>query len=405
MIQSTALRQAQAAREQAFRLLVESIPNESILMLDVRGRIVSWNVGTERLHGYPEGEVVGQSVSRLFMPEDQASGRLRRLFALAERNGQFEEEGWSVRKDGSRFWASILLTAFKDGAGTATGFSIVTRDLTDRKREEEERSHLTRSTESARQEVAQANAVQEGFMELVSHELRTPLNAIVGWASLLEAGGLDPNIQAKAVETINRNAKLQVKLISNFVELSRLLSGKVRLDLHPVHLPFIIQSAVDSLCDAAQAKEIRIKLETSYSVDPVLGDASRLEQVVWELVSNAIKFSPRNAKVWVSLSKSRAGLELSVQDEGPGFRSSVLPHVFEPFQASDPNYSAHRGLGLAIVQMLLKLQGCSASAMNRENAPGALVKVVFPVDVLVLAPPVSRGANTSARRNPSPYPV
>ena len=241
---------------------------------------------------------------------------------------------------------------------------------------------LLQSTESARQEAERANRLKDEFLATVSHELRTPLNAITGWAAMLRDGGLDPATQMKAVETISRNAMLQAQLISDLLDVSRIVSGKVRLDLKPVNLPPLIQAAVDTIRPAAEAKNIKIDTFLASGIEPILGDPARLQQIVWNLLSNAIKFTFHNGHVQILLEKTGSHLELTVRDDGPGIRPDFLPHIFERFRQGDPTSTrAHQGLGLGltIVRHLLEMHGGGIQAMNREDVSGAIFKAVLPL--------------------------
>lgn len=239
-----------------------------------------------------------------------------------------------------------------------------------------------KKAEDARRESDEANQLKDQFLAVLSHELRTPLNAITGWAHMLQAGGLDKETQVKAVETINRNALLQARLISDLLDVSRIVSGKLRLDLRPVDLSSVVVAAVDSIRPAAQAKEIQIDLALKCDPGHIRGDATRLQQVVWNLLSNAAKFTPRKGNIQISLHEVNSHVELTVQDDGPGIRPDFLPHIFEAFRQGDASSTRpHQGLGLglAIVRNLLQLHGGSIQAGNREGRPGALFKVVLPV--------------------------
>ena len=374
------------ASEQRFRLLVENVQDYSIVMLDPDGRVSNWNTGTERLTGYREEEIVGHHYSKFFLPGDTESGRPARLLQIAARDGHSEDEGWRVRKDGSGIWANDMITALRDPQGKLLGFSKIMHDLTDRKRAEEERLLLLRNAEEARRESEAANQMKDEFLAVLSHELRTPLNAITGWAYMLQGGGLDPETQVKAAETINRNALNQARLISDLLDVSRIVSGKLRLDLKPVDLPSVVRAAVDTLRVATEAKEIRVDVALGCNPGPIRGDAFRLQQVVWNLLSNATKFAPKKGHIQISLNQVNSHVELIVQDDGPGIRPEFLPHIFEPFRQEDTsNTRSNRGLGLglAIVRKLLQLHRGTVHAMNRQDSPGALFKVVLPLNASV----------------------
>ncbi|MGA2986185.1 MAG: response regulator [Terriglobia bacterium] len=372
--------------EQRFRLLVENVQDYAILILDPEGRISNWNAGAERLYGYRAEEVVGQDFSRFFLPEDLESGRPAKLLQVAAKAGHCEDEGWRVRKDGSRVWANAMTTTLHDPQGKLLGFSKIVHDLTDRKRGEEERVLLLKNAQEARRESDEANQLKDEFLAVLSHELRTPLNAITGWAHMLQAGGLDPETQIKAVETINRNALLQARLISDLLDISRIINGKLHLDLKPVDLPAVVRAAVDTLRVSTEAKEIQVNVALACEPGLIRGDAFRLQQVVWNLLSNAAKFAPRKGNIRISLEKVNSHVELMVQDDGPGIRPDFLPHIFEPFRQEDTSNTRNQrglGLGLAIVRNLMQLHGGTVQARNREDCPGALFKVTLPLDVSV----------------------
>jgi signal transduction histidine kinase/ActR/RegA family two-component response regulator len=241
-----------------------------------------------------------------------------------------------------------------------------------------------KKAEDARRESDAANQLKDEFLAVLSHELRTPLNAITGWAHMLQAGGLDLATQRKAVDTINRNALLQARLISDLLDVSRIVSGKLHLDLKPVDLPAVIRAAADTLRVAAEEKEIQIDVAIECKPSPLQGDAFRLQQVVWNLLSNAIKFAPRKGNTQISLTQTNSHVELIVQDNGPGIRPDLLPHIFAPFRQGDSSSTrSHQGLGLglAIVHNLMQLHGGTVQAMNRKDGPGALFKVVLPCNV------------------------
>jgi signal transduction histidine kinase/ActR/RegA family two-component response regulator len=241
---------------------------------------------------------------------------------------------------------------------------------------------LLRTTEDARREAEQANRLKDEFLAILSHELRTPLNAITGWAHMLRAGGLDPATQVKAVESINRNALLQARLIADLLDVSRVVSGKLRLDLKQVALSSVIQGAIDTARPGAEAKGIELDADVVGDIGSITGDTARLHQVVSNLLSNAIKFAPAKGSVQVRLQGRGSHVELTVRDDGPGIRPDVLPHVFERFRQGDASTTrAHKGLGLglAIVKHLVEMHGGTVQAQNREDRSGAIFKVRLPL--------------------------
>jgi signal transduction histidine kinase len=248
--------------------------------------------------------------------------------------------------------------------------------------------NLLKQTEDARVEAEKANQLKDEFLAILSHELRTPLNAISGWAHMLLAGGLDEATQIKAVETINRNALLQAQLISDLLDVSRIVSGKLSLQTKPVDMALVIQTAIDGIRPAAETKNVQIEAVLAPEVGLLLGDPARLQQVAGNLLSNAVKFTPSNGHVLISLNKSGADIELTVQDDGPGIPQKFMPHIFEPFRQADAAMSRSQkglGLGLSIVRHLVELHGGKVQAMNCEDGPGAILKVVLPVPAPIAA--------------------
>jgi len=240
---------------------------------------------------------------------------------------------------------------------------------------------LLKSTEEARREAEKANQLKDEFLAILSHELRTPLNAITGWAHMLSAGGLDPVTQKKAVESINRNALLQAALIADLLDISRIVSGKLRLDLRRVDLASVVQSALDTVRPAAEGKSIQLGAVVARDAGLISADPSRLQQVISNLLSNAVKFSPPNGRVQVRVERVDSSVALTVQDDGPGIRPEILPFIFERFRQGDASTTrAHRGLGLglAIARHLVELHGGTIEARNRDDRSGAIFRAILP---------------------------
>jgi signal transduction histidine kinase/ActR/RegA family two-component response regulator len=282
--------------------------------------------------------------------------------------------------EGDQWWLGRG-TVILDDAGRPRSIAGINTNITERKRAEEERIHLLKHAEEARREAERANQLKDEFLATLSHELRTPLNAITGWAHMLR-DGLDPATQEKAVEAINRNALFQSQLISDLLDVSRIVSGKLNLESKPVDLSAVIQSAIDTIGPAAQAKNIFVDVEVgTASTQRVEGDAGRLQQVIWNLLSNAVKFTPASGHVQVRAEKVNGGVELTVQDDGPGIQPAFLPHIFERFRQADSSSTrSHRGLGLglAIVRHLVEMHGGRVEAANRQDRSGAVFKAFLP---------------------------
>ncbi|MDI1477893.1 PAS domain S-box protein [Polyangium sp. y55x31] len=513
-ILAASMRQRQVERalregEERYRLLVEGVRDYAIYMLDPEGRVESWNAGAERIKGYTAAEVIGQHFSRFYPAEDIEQGKPERALILAARTGRFEDEGIHVRKDGTRFWANVVLTALRDESGALRGFSNLTRDVTERKeaveaardaaarlraivdtavdgiitidergtietmnpaaermfgygadelighnvkmvmpepyktehdtylanylrtgvrkiigigrkvrgrrkdgaefpielavseffvgerrffagvirditeREaaEAERESLLGSERAARSEAERANRMKDEFLATMSHELRTPLTPILGWIELLRVSQQAPGNLEKGLSVIERNARLQLQLISDLLDVSRIVSGKLRLNVQWIDLPNVIDSAIESVRHAAEVKGIEIRATYEPTDTTVMGDPDRLQQVVWNLVANAIKFTPSNGHVDITLSRTNGHFRLTVSDTGQGIAPEFLPLLFDRFRQADSSTSRRYGglgLGLSIVKHLVELHGGSVHAESEGIGKGATFVVDLP---------------------------
>jgi PAS domain S-box-containing protein len=240
---------------------------------------------------------------------------------------------------------------------------------------------LLREAQSAYEQVLESSRLKDEFLATLSHELRTPLNAIVGWSRLLMDGHLSEVDSARAIETINRNAAAQNQLIADMLDVSRIVSGKLRLDLRQVDPAAVVQAAVDTVLPAAQAKEITLQMRLDPAAGPITGDPDRLQQIVWNLLSNAIKFTPRAGRVGVRLERVSSNVSITVEDNGPGVDPEFLPFVFDRFRQADASSTRRQGglgLGLSIVRHLVELHGGTAHVENRPNAQGAVFSIRLP---------------------------
>ncbi|HEY8975651.1 MAG TPA: PAS domain S-box protein, partial [Burkholderiaceae bacterium] len=378
--------------EERFRLLVEGVSDYAIFMLDVNGHVASWNVGAQRIKGYTAEEIVGRHFSVFYPREVVDSGWPEHELREAAATGRFIDTGWRVRKDGSMFWANVTITAMRDDTGKLLGYAKLTRDLTERKRAEamemasQEREEILDAERNARISAQRATRLKDEFLATLSHELRTPLSAILGWTQVLLKGhAVSPVDQRRAIEVIDRNARAQVQLIGDLLDLSRIMSGKLRLDLQQVSIHDVVQAALDSAAPAADAKEIRLVSLLDPARAIVNGDAGRLQQVVWNLLTNAIKFTPRGGRVQVLLQRVNSHVELSVADTGIGIPANFLPQVFDRFSQRDGSSTrAHGGLGLglAICKQLVELHGGSIRVASPGEGQGATFSVDLPVSIM-----------------------
>jgi PAS domain S-box-containing protein len=382
--------------EERFRLLVEGVTEYAIFMLDPNGRVSTWNSGAERIKGYTAGDIIGQHFSIFYPEEARQSGWPDHELQVAAETGKFVDSGWRLRKDGTTFWANVTITALRDDTGQLLGYAKLTRDLTESKRVEaletanQQRDELLDAERNARMTAQRATRLKDEFLATLSHELRTPLSAILGWTQLLLRGeasrGQDEH--KRAIEVIDRNARAQVKLIDDLLDLSRIMTGKLRLDLHQVSFASVVEAAVDSAMPSADVKGIRLKaILGSSSQDIVSADSARLQQVVWNLLTNAIKFTPKGGQVQVLLQRVNSHLELSVSDTGIGIPASYLPHVFDRFSQKDSSTTrafGGLGLGLAICKQLVELHGGAIRVASQGEGKGATFSVQLPLSIVQL---------------------
>ncbi|HYW18134.1 MAG TPA: ATP-binding protein [Nodularia sp. (in: cyanobacteria)] len=402
--------------EERYRLLVEGVTNYAIFMLDPNGNFTSWNIGAERILGYQEAEVIGQPFERIFSPEAIERGQPQQVLKKAVTEGFSKENRWHLRKDGKFFWAHCVITPLRDENGNLRGFSKIMQDITERKQVEEEKEQLLLREQAARavSEAAQsaaeaANRSKDEFLAIVSHELRTPMTAIIGWAGMLQTGALDEAKVTLALEIIERNANLQMQLIEDLLDISRIVRGELSLSIDWVDLVEVITAAIEVVQSLADAKSIQIETILDTSIEKISGDSDRLQQVVLNILTNAIKFTPNNGRVKVRLSnevgnrewacreRSRTGVgvgkefsqpsipnyvQIQVSDTGKGISADFLPHVFERFCQADSSHTRSDkglGLGLAIARHVVELHGGTIQAQSQGIGQGATFTVKLPI--------------------------
>ncbi len=370
------------ASEERYRALIAQVRNYAIFAVDLRGHATTWNEGVERVTGWSREEFIGLPIERLYAPEDIARGLHRRELQRAAEEGSVTNEQWLRRKDSSLFFATGMTSRVVDAAGHVAGFSKVVRDRTAWKLAQDERDMLLESERKARQEAEAAGRLKDEFLATLSHELRSPLNAIVGWVHVLrrhpEAG---PEV-ARGLEVIERNARAQTQIINDLLDMSRIMTGKVRLNVRPVSLPKVTAAALEAIRPAAEAKGIRLVAELDPSAEHVRGDPNRLQQVMWHLLTNAVKFTPAGGSVRVTSLRDDSHVELSVHDTGVGIPSAFLPFVFDRFRQADAStvrpYGG-LGLGLSIVKNLVELHGGAVRCKSAGQDQGSTFTVRLPL--------------------------
>lgn len=299
-----------------------------------------------------------------------------------ERRESFYIEYRLRRTDGSYAWAIDSAVPRFSEDNEFLGFIGSVIDISERKRAEEERERLLESAQAARTTAEEANRLKDEFLATLSHELRTPLNAILGWSQMLQKRSLNPAEAEKGLLTIERNARAQNQLIDDLLDVSRIISGKLRLDVRAVDLAGVIAAAVDAARPSAEAKNIRLQTLLDPAAGPISGDADRLQQVVWNLLSNAVKFTPKNGRVQVRLERVNSHVEIVVSDTGKGIEAEFLPHVFDRFRQSDGSMTRRHGglgLGLAIVRQIVELHGGTVSVESPGSDQGATFMINLPL--------------------------
>ena len=305
--------------------------------------------------------------------------------------GMIVEEFRVVRPDGSIAWIRRRGFPIPDERGNVEYRAGISEDITEEKRMQEERDRLLEAERTARQEAERNSRIKDEFLATLSHELRTPLNAVLGWVQVLKSASL-PEGAAQAVDAIARNSRAQAKLIDDLLDMSRIVSGKLRLEVQSVDLAPIVRATVESVLPAADAKGIRIEQVLDPHAGPVKGDPSRLQQIVWNLLSNAVKFTSRGGKVQVHLERANSHCEITVSDTGRGIPADFLPYVFDRFRQQDASTTrteAGLGLGLAIVKQLVEHHGGSVTAKSDGEGRGAKFIVRFPIAIAASPSPGS----------------
>jgi PAS domain S-box-containing protein len=336
----------------------------------------------EVMLGYSQEEWLSQPNFWLTVvhPEDRERAAREAAAIFASKQGGVSRFRWMTR-DAREVWVEAQSLVVCDENGEPIGMRGVTMDITKAVLAEQEKAESLRREQELRAQAEMANRLKDEFLATVSHELRTPLNAIVGWSKMLRTDQLNPDELDHALAVIERNAWSQKQIIEDMLDVSRIITGKLRLGWSPVQLPRVIQTAIEAIQPAARAKEINISTALESPEAVVNGDPDRLQQIAWNLLSNAVKFTPVGGTVDISVSGSNGVVELRVVDSGPGIDPEFLPHAFERFTQADGSSTRRHGglgLGLAIVRHLVELHGGSVEAMNCEGRSGAIFTVKLP---------------------------
>ncbi len=356
---------------------------QAVIAIDLDGKILSLNSFAEWLYGWLEQEVVGRNLLEIISAPDPQQ-ETDEIFSRIHRGDSWSGELHVKRKDESEFTAMVTHSPIHNEQGQLIGMVVVSRDITASKQAEEDHAKLLESERQARAEAEEANRIKDEFLATISHELRNPLNVILGYSEVLvrsqEAN--ESEFVQRAAEILRRNAIAQAQLVSDLLDLSRLQLGKFSLNRQVVSLTKTINDAVETVRDEADAKGLQVKIEMLNELVFVDGDPLRMEQIVWNLLNNAVKFTPSGGTVTVKLAKKNGLAQLAVADTGQGIEPKFLPHVFEIFRQADATISRRHGgmgIGLALVQQLVQLQGGSVSVSSGGAGRGAEFTISLPV--------------------------
>ena len=351
--------------------------DDAIISKDLNGIVMSWNAAAERMFGYTPEEMIGESIRKLIPAdrqdeEDEVLSRLRR----GEKIDHFET--LRQHRDGTLIPISLTVSPMFDARGRVVGASKIARDISDRRMAERERERLLAEAQNA-------SRLKDEFLATLSHELRTPLNAILGYSRMIRSGIVTPENHAKAIAAVERNAASLAQIVEDVLDVSRIISGKLRLHVESIDFGDVVLDAIDAVKPAADAKAIRIEADIDPQTSHVSADQERLQQVVWNILSNAVKFTPRGGHIDVRLAPVAESVALVVRDTGIGITKAFLPHIFERFRQQDSSTTRERGglgLGLGIARQLVELHGGTIEAESDGPGTGATFRVVLPAAVM-----------------------
>jgi len=357
-----------------FHILVDSVEEYAIYLLDPNGNVVTWNTGAEKIKGYLADEIIGKNFASFYTADDVAAGKPQRNLREASRRGSIRDQGLRVRKDGSTFEAEVVITALRDAAGEIRGFSKVTRDITDQVR--------SREFEAEKIAAQKANKAKDDFLAALSHELRTPLTPALAAATYLQDNTDKlPQEFAEDVEIIKRNVQLQARLIDDLLDLTRIASGKLHLELEDCDAHKIIENALEMAESAIAAKQLKISTGLEAKRYHIMADCIRLQQVFWNLINNAVKFTPQNGQITLRTFDDKAGrFHFEIEDTGIGIEPQRLASLFQPFEQADASVTRQfggLGLGLAISKRLIDLHHGRIEAESRGRSFGATFKITL----------------------------
>ena len=378
---------ALAESEAKFRQLADTIP-QLAWMARADGWIFWYNRRWYEYTGTTPEQMEGWGWQRVHDPMELP--RVMERWKQSLQTGETFEMEFPIRSAAGEFrWFLTRVAPFRDAQGQIILWFGTNTDIEDQRRVTEERAQLLESERSARTQIERASQLKDEFLATLGHELRTPLNAILGWSQILKMGPQSDSDLAEGLDVIERNARAQTQIIEDLLDMSRIISGKIRLQVQRLDLADVVQAAIDTVRPAAQAKQIRLQAVLDHHSGPVPGDPNRLQQVFWNLLNNAIKFTPRGGRVQVLLERINSHVEVSVIDSGEGIDPQFVPHLFERFRQADASTTRRHGglgLGLAIARSLVELHGGTVRAHSLGAGRGSTFVVALPLTVMHSAP-------------------
>jgi PAS domain S-box-containing protein len=370
-----------APQPEALLAAIVASSEDAIASKTLEGIVTSWNVAAERVFGFTAQEMIGQSILKIIPPElHEDEQRILSELRAGRRVKRYETV--RLRKDGTRIDISLTVSPVRDSSGHIVGAAKVAHDITALRVLTAERERLLEAERFARSQTEKMSRLKDEFLATLSHELRTPLNAIQGWAVLLQHPGSTPQDVARGLEAIARNVRIQTQLVSDLLDMSRIVSGQVALEVRPTSLQELLRHAIDTIKTSADSKSIRIQTLFDSRIGPVRGDPTRLQQVLWNLLTNAVKFTPKGGHIKVILERVDSHVEVAIEDSGVGIEPDFLPYVFDRFRQAEAGISRRYGglgLGLSIVKSLVELHGGFVKAKSPGKDKGATFIIALPV--------------------------
>ncbi|MES2626130.1 MAG: CheR family methyltransferase [Pseudomonadota bacterium] len=368
--------------EERMRLVAESTKDYAIITLDTDGRVTSWNKGAERIFGFTEAEIIGQPADVIFVPEDRASGVPQDEMRRALKDGRAEDERWHMRKDGSKFYCSGVMTPLTNG--TLYGYAKIARDQTARVEMESQREAALNEEQLGRWNAETSSALKDQFLAIMSHELRHPLNLIHINVELLSRlnSVIESPLGQKATSVIRSSVQSQAKIIEDLLDMSRLNTGKLTINKSPVDLAGLINSIVEVFQSDTAANDIRITMEGTNEPLVVMADSVRVEQVILNLLSNALKFTPSGGSIMIRLGNENSEARVDVIDTGQGIAAEVISTIFDMFSQAGSATSRSKsglGIGLALVRQIAELHNGRVNATSAGRGQGTCFSVWLPI--------------------------